>query len=112
MMNRFFRSRWIWPARVAALGLALLASAGAQAQSDPTVERGRLLYANHCVECHSREIHWRDQRRATDWGSLRGQVRRWQGEVRLGWSDEDIEAVTRHLNDTVYRFPRTQARAR
>lgn len=112
MMNRFFRSSRAPMARLAALGLALLAAAGAQAQVDPTVERGRLLYANHCVECHSREMHWRDQRRAIDWDSLRGQVRRWQGEARLGWSDEDIEAVTRHLNDTVYRFPRTQARAR
>ncbi|WP_374666269.1 cytochrome c [Ramlibacter sp.] len=111
-MNRSPCSPWTVLARRAALGLALVASAGAQAQADPSVERGRLLYANHCVECHNREIHWREQRRAADWESLRVQVRRWQGEARLGWSDDDIEAVTRHLNDSVYRFPRTQARAR
>jgi hypothetical protein len=87
--------------------LALVLAAGAQAQ--PAAPRGQLLYSTHCVECHTAQMHWRDQRRARDWESLRGWVRHWQGEARLRWSDEDIDAVTRHLNDTIYRFPRQQA---
>ena len=109
-----FPSRSSWRARVRppVLGLLLMASLGAHAQSDPSAERGRLLYANHCVECHTQQMHWREQRRATDWATLRDQVRRWQGEARLGWSEDDIDAVARHLNNTFYRFPRTQALAR
>lgn len=66
--------------------------------------RGELLYATHCITCHTQQMHWRDQRRATEWASLRAQVQRWQGEAGLGWGDGDVLDVTRHLNDTIYRF--------
>lgn len=87
--------------------LAVLAPAHAQT---PPSSRGQLLYDNHCVECHTTQMHWRQQRLARDWESLKGQVRRFQGLAGLAWSDEDIEAVARHLNDTIYRFPEPQAR--
>lgn len=95
--------------RSLALGAVLLASMAAQAQ--PAANRGQLLYTTHCVECHTTQMHWRAQRLARDMDGLRAQVRRWQGEARLQWSDEDIDAVARHLNDTIYQFPRPQARA-
>ena len=85
----------------------LLAAAGAHAQATPS--RGQLLYATHCVECHSSQMHWRDGRQARDWESLKAWVRHWQGDARLQWSEDDVEAVARHLNETVYRFPRQQA---
>jgi mono/diheme cytochrome c family protein len=87
--------------------LAALAPAHAQTTA-PT--RGALLYGTHCVECHTTQMHWREQRLARDFASLKGQVRRFQGVAGLAWSDEDIDAVARHLNDTVYRFPEPQAR--
>lgn len=74
-------------------------------------DRGRLLYANHCIECHTAQMHWRAQRLARDWDTLRAQVVRWQATANLQWDEADIEAVTRHLNDTIYHFPRSQARA-
>ncbi|WP_236589641.1 c-type cytochrome [Ramlibacter aurantiacus] len=74
--------------------------------------RGELLYDNHCIECHSTQMHWRDQRLATDWSSLKAQVRRWQATAHLGWSEEDIDAVTRHLNETIYRYPPPRQSAR
>lgn len=67
--------------------------------------RGELLYTTHCIACHNSQMHWREQRLATDWPSLRAQVRRWQGVANLGWSDDDILEVSRHLNDRIYRFP-------
>jgi mono/diheme cytochrome c family protein len=93
---------------VAAIALAgLFAPAGAAlAQS-----RGELLYTTHCIGCHSTQIHWRDQRRATDLGSLREQVRLWQGRALLSWTDEDIAEVTRYLNQSIYRFGQATARA-
>lgn len=88
--------------------LALAGAASAHAQG-ASPGRGQLLYSTHCVECHTTQMHWREQRLARDWGSLKEQVRRFQGIARLGWSEDDIDAVARHLNDTIYRFPHSQA---
>lgn len=94
---------------VLSLSAALLVGAPARAQSTPAPSRGQLLYGNHCQECHNVQMHWRTLRLARDWDSLKGQVRRWQGTAQLRWSEEDIEAVARHLNDTIYQFPVPQA---
>ena len=51
-------------------------------------------------------MHWRNQRLARDWVTLKAQVRLWQGVASLGWSEADIDDVTRYLNDTIYQFPR------
>lgn len=83
-------------------GLIAVLSAPAAGQS-----RGELLYTTSCQLCHSQQVHWRDNRLATDWGSLVAQVRRWQETGRLGWSDEDIRSVARYLNDSIYRFSET-----
>ena len=91
---------WLLAACVAA---AFTAPAHAQS-------RGELLYTTHCVACHSTQIHWRDKHLATDWGGLLVQVRRWQANATLGWTEEDVVQVARHLNDTIYRFPRPLAR--
>jgi len=88
---------------------ALSAPAAAQAQAGPS--RGQLLYETHCIGCHGTQLHWRDQRLATDWASLLAQVQLWQARARLGWSAADVEAVAGHLNDTIYRLPRPQQRA-
>lgn len=93
----------------AALRAALLAAACIAAQAAPAAApaptRGELLYTTHCIACHNSQMHWRDQRLATDWASLRAQVRRWQEAGQLGWSDDDIREVVRYLNDRIYRFP-------
>jgi len=89
---------------------AVVFAASAQAQAAPS--RGQLLYATHCVECHTTQVHWRDQRHASDWESLKLWVRHWEREARLGWSDEDVDAVAAHLNATIYRFAQPQASAR
>ncbi len=90
-----------------ALNLAL-ACAAAGAQND--APRGALLYDNHCIACHNTQMHWRDQRLAKDWASLRALVRRWQGAAQLNWSDEEVDDVTRHLNELFYHFEPTPLR--
>ncbi len=91
------------------LSLLLFACMGgaisAAAQTIPSGSRGELLYSTHCVSCHSTQVHWRDKTLATDWTSLRAQVSRWQSNTGLGWSDDDVVAVARYLNDLYYRFP-------
>lgn len=94
-------------ARLSCAGLLACAAAIAQAQAARSPTRGELLYATHCISCHSTQMHWRDGRRATDWPTLKEQVRRWQGVAALEWSESDVAEVARYLNDTIYRFPQT-----
>lgn len=79
-----------------------LAVASAQTKNDST--RGELLYSTHCVACHSIQIHWRAKKLATDWVSLKAEVRRWQGLAGLGWSDDEMEDVAWYLNAVYYQF--------
>lgn len=76
----------------------------AHAQAKQSEARGELLYAAHCNTCHASEIHWREQKLATGWDSLKGQVRRWQASLGLAWSEEEITDVTRYLNAAYYDF--------
>lgn len=109
-MNPPFRSR-----RTAALAMATLLgvlapalSAHAQAPAQAPAQsqgRGELLYSTHCITCHTTEMHWRDKKAAIDWTSLMFQVRRWQDASGLGWSESDVEAVSRYLNERFYRYP-------
>lgn len=91
----------LFPLAATAFGALVLATPAA-AQS-----RGEMLYATHCIGCHSTQMHWRDKRAATDWAGLKAQVRRWQDANSLGWGEADILEVARHLNETIYRFEQT-----
>lgn len=75
------------------------------AQPTPDNARGELLYSTHCVSCHTAQVHWRDKKLATDWPSLRAQVHRWESNIGMNWTDDDIAAVARYLNAHYYRFP-------
>ena len=95
-------------------GLLFAASAllCAVALADPSdsPSRGELLYSTHCIACHTAQVHWRDQKQATDWDTLEKQVRRWQAADMLQWSEDDINEVTRYLNDSYYHFTRAMVR--
>ncbi len=79
----------------------------AHAQPKHGESRGELLYETHCNACHTSKIHWREQKLATDWNSLKVQVRRWQASMGLDWSEEEITDVTHYLNAVHYGFPAT-----
>ncbi|CAG0995672.1 Green heme protein [Methylophilaceae bacterium] len=70
----------------------------------PQMPRGELLYRNHCIECHTQQIHWREKRIATDLNSLSGQVNRWQDAIGLHWTKDEIDDVSRYLNSTYYFY--------
>ena len=80
-------------------------SAFSHSQVAPAQTRGELLYTTHCVTCHTTQMHWRNDRQAVDWVSLKVQVRRWQGNAGLQWGEADITEVSRYLNETIYRYP-------
>jgi hypothetical protein len=97
------RSSTVLLARSVLVG-ALALAPPAQAQS-----RGELLYSTHCIACHTTQMHWRDKKQATDWNSLKAQVRAWQATARLEWSEDDVAEVARHLNERFYRFAQPSA---
>ena len=72
-------------------------------------QRGELLYSTYCIGCHTTQMHWRDKKLASDWRSLRYQVRRWQENVAPGLAEEDSTALARYLNNLYYHFPVTDA---
>jgi len=45
-----------------------------------------------------------DKKLAKDWISLNSQVRRWQLNAQLKWSDDDIAEAARYLNASYYHY--------
>ena len=105
-MSFNLRERKIHKAKSLALTVCLLWTAGAFAYVSivPIQNRSELLYSTHCVTCHTSLIHWRNKTLATDWQSLKFQVRRWQNNLELDWSKDETIGVTRYLNGLYYHF--------
>ena len=89
---------------------ALVAAAGisisSYAAEVPSLERGRALYENHCMVCHTSKVHRRLPPSAIDLEALRFIVRVWVEESRLRWNEQDIEDVVYYLDRVHYRFPK------
>ena len=51
--------------RVLAPVLALVLATPVHAQ-DAAATRGQLLYGTHCIQCHTTQMHWREQRLARE----------------------------------------------
>ncbi|PTN12723.1 hypothetical protein [Nitrosomonas aestuarii] len=75
------------------------------AQQEYDKQRGQLLYSIHCISCHNTKIHWRDNKLAKDWYTLKEQVSRWQANLDLDWHVDDIADVTGYLNAVYYHYP-------
>jgi cytochrome c2 len=82
----------------------LLASSSLCAQT-PDASRGQALYENHCLVCHTSQVHSRFNRIAISRLELRNIVEKWQAQQKLTWSAQDVEDVVVFLNRTRYQFP-------
>lgn len=69
-----------------------------------SIARGKSLYETKCHACHDRSVHNRSARKAKTYGGIRKEVTRWDGALGGGWGKEDIDDVTRYLNETYYKF--------
>lgn len=70
----------------------------------PLPPRGQMLYENHCTACHESVVHIRETRRTRSLAALRGRVTHWADYLRLDWGADEVEEVTRYLDDRYYRF--------
>ncbi len=66
--------------------------------------RGMELYQNHCTVCHASQVHIREKRKGTSLVQVEAWIRRWAGELRLGWTDEEIRDVLHYLNSQYYKY--------
>jgi len=90
--------------QVLAACMFLSPMAGAEPTATAAESRGEMLYATHCIGCHSTQVHWRDKKLVTDWSTLKAQVRRWSSNTALAWDEDDIVSVARYLNTRYYQF--------
>lgn len=91
--------------RAAAAAILAFGAAGLAFGADaPSVQRGRMLYENHCEVCHTSNIHRRANRIPLNAAELRAIVHQWQKQERLNWSEQDVTDVVQFLRETRYRF--------
>ena len=91
--------------RLAFAGALFLAfPAASRGQDAPNLERGRALYENHCVVCHTSKVHRRVPQLPLELEELRTIVLMWVRSERLDWSSEDVEDVVHYLNRAHYQF--------
>lgn len=87
------------------LGIALLfllSSSVSLAQDN--VDRGRLLYENHCRACHTEAVHERENRKVNSLVEMSKMILRWQYHLHLNWTFEDVSQVMAYLNQTYYKI--------
>ena len=97
------------------LGLGLMLgqnSAHAVLFAKGNAELGAKLHAKTCASCHNsmmpdgkgEELYSEDFRKMTDAGKLKTMVQFCATRTNSGWFDEEIEHVSRYLNDNYYKF--------
>lgn len=82
----------------------VLVLAGGSARPAPAGDpaRGRLLYEDHCIECHESVVHVRSDRKVHHPGELYYQIVRWARIQRLDWGPEEYQDVYRYLDTKFY----------
>ena len=86
---------------VFSFGLIILFSGSLQAEE---VDRGQLLYENHCGECHASDVHERVNRKVNSLVELSRVVIHWQYHLKLDWSFDEVRQVMRYLNQRYYNI--------
>jgi mono/diheme cytochrome c family protein len=97
-------------ALAAGLSLPLAAAPGPFPKGDPV--EGKKLHEKSCSSCHNSMYHDRngyqlyssDHRKMTTASFLRQRVEACAARFNAGWMDEEIDSVSRWLNDEFYKF--------
>ena len=90
------------PIVAALLVCGLVALAPVQAAEPADSERGRLLYENHCVVCHTAKVHRRTPQLPLTAAELRQIVSTWASSAQLGWSAQEVADVAAYLERSYY----------
>lgn len=82
----------------------LLGTAPAHAGLDGDPERGARLYEKHCLECHDRGVHKRDNVRATNQREIVSWINRQCSRNAPDLSTGDLEDLATYLNENFYHY--------
>lgn len=101
-----------WAAVVLGLGASLAAHANQPLFATGNAAEGQKLHAQSCQRCHDgmfhdrkgEQLYSRDFRKIKDASSLRQRNESCASQVGAGWFDEEIDHVSRYLNDNYYKF--------
>lgn len=92
------------------LSAPLLASASALLPGDAV--HGKAVHDQNCMGCHDNmmggdgnRLYTRDDRRIKSIEGLMGQVSRCNAMQNIGLSDDDLNGITKYLNENFYKFP-------
>lgn len=66
------------------------------------LQRGRLIYENHCRVCHESMVHIRANHKAHSRGDVYREVLRWSQELKLNWRADEVTDVAEYLFLTFY----------
>lgn len=66
------------------------------------LERGRMLYENHCLACHESQVHIRKNYKTQNPQAVHQEVIRWAEELQLSWQAGEIEDVAAYLYQRYY----------
>lgn len=69
---------------------------------------GRMLYANHCTNCHESVVHMRARRKAKNLNDLLYWVNQRADWLKLGWTITEKRAVMEYVNERYYKYPINQ----
>ncbi len=106
-MDKHMDSGWARSVRRSLAALAALATTVAAtpaAAQIPDATRGRALYENHCIACHTAEVHSRPNRIALTREEVRELVEHWRRQQNLTWSDQDTADVVEFLGRSRYHY--------
>ena len=88
--------------RLACLAGILLLSVGQARAQSPDLERGRVLYQQRCVVCHTDKVHLRVPTLAVNKEHLHFIVTVWVRHESIRGSAQDIDDVVHFLDRTYY----------
>ena len=86
-----------------ALAVGVAAASLMASASAVDVERGRLLYENHCTVCHESNVHVRQNRRASNRTEIMAMIKRFSTHLELDWSSEEMLDVLEYLDQQYYK---------
>ncbi len=66
--------------------------------------RGKMLYSNHCKECHESNVYIRENRRAKSTADIVYWITHWSNHLKLNWNTDDINEVEHYLEENYYKF--------
>lgn len=69
---------------------------------------GRMLYVNHCTNCHESAVHMRARRKAKNLNDLLYWVNQRADWLKLGWTIPEKRAVMEYVNERYYKYPINQ----